>query len=248
MITSIQDFVQYIKLMLGSPVQNVEVDDSQIIQIIEDSVQTFQRYTYGEAVFRDVMYLPLSAGINVYQLTSAVDSILDIQFKDNTDINTLFTVQHNLLYPALQNGIFGGTAGGAQTGNIGGAFNLTNYNVNMLYLKTIEDMFARTYYAQYSPNSNVMRVWPTPEVSGMAMLTVWRKEEAISLFNNILLKKLVLAKTMILWGNILGKYSMTLPGSGTINYQIFIDRGTKDEEAALEAMEKESYPCLFFVG
>lgn len=250
MITSIQDFVQYVKLMLGKPVQNVELDDSQIIQVIEDSVQIFQRYTYGEAVFRDVLSIQLSAGVSAYQLTSAIDSIMDIGFADNHDINTLFTVEHNLLYNSFMNGsVVGGLGvGGNSTSNMGGAYSMSNYTSNMMYLKTIADNFERTYYAQFSPNSYMMRVWPTPVMSNIAMLTIWKKEEAINLFNNILLKKLVLAKSSILWGTILGKYQISLPGSGNINYQIFIDRGTKEQDEAIESMKLETYPPLFFVG
>lgn len=39
--------------MLGNPVVNV-VDDTQIDQIIEDSIQIFQRYSYGDGTYRDV--------------------------------------------------------------------------------------------------------------------------------------------------------------------------------------------------
>lgn len=250
MINSVQDFVSYVRMMLGSPVQNVELDDSQIVQIIEDSVQTFQRYTYGEAVFRDVLTMNLSAGVSAYQLTSSVDSILDIGFRDETDINTLFTVEHNLLYQQFLNGsVVGGLGvGGASTGNLGGAYSMSNYTSNMMYLKTISDNFERLYYAQFSPNSYVMRVWPTPVMNNTAMMTIWRKEEAVNLFNNILLKKLVVAKSMILWGDILGKYQISLPGTGAINYQIYIDRGTKEQDEAIEAMKAETIPPIFMVG
>lgn len=250
MITSISDLVRYVKIKLGSPVVNVELDDSNIIQEIEDSVQIFQRYTYGEAVFRDVIQLQLSAGVSAYQLTSAIDSIIDISFQDNKDINTLFTVEHNLLYAQFMQGTMGGAMGGgvAATSNLGGAYSMSNYTTNMMYLKTISDNFERLYYAQFSPNSYQMRVWPTPVESNIAILTVWKREDAVNLFNNILLKKLVVAKCSILWGTILGKYAMTLPGGGNINYQIFIDKGTKEQDEVLEAMRLETDPPLFFVG
>lgn len=248
MITSLLSFRNYIKLMLGNPVVNVEVDDSQYDQIIEDSVQLFQRYSYGDGTYRDVLTINLSANVSAYQLDSSIDSILDITTPNFNSISDLFTPQHNLLYNSWINGSYPGGGGTGQTQGMGGAFNVSNYNVGMIYLKEIESMFVRKYTCEFSPNTYMLRVWPTPLADDIAMLTVWKKENVIPLYNHPLVKKLALGKCRVLWGLNLGKYAMNLPGGGTLNYQIHIDRGTKEEEEALAAIQAETHPPIFMVG
>ena len=112
-IQTLDDFRGYLKLTIGQPVINVEVADEQYNQLIEDAVQDFQRYTYGEAVYRDVLTISLSAGVSAYQLDESIDSILDISLSfDNNGINELFTPQHNLLYNDWVNGNYPGGPGG----------------------------------------------------------------------------------------------------------------------------------------
>lgn len=248
MITSLLSFRNYIKLMLGNPVVNVEVDDTQIDQIIEDSIQIFQRYSYGDGTYRDVLTISLSANVSAYSLDPSIDSILDITTPNFNSISDLFTPQHNLLYNSWINGSYPGGGGTGQTQGMGGAFNVSNYNIGMIYLKEIEDMFVRKFRCEYSPNSNVLRVWPTPLHDDIAMLTVWKKETAIPLYNHPLVKKLALGKSRILWGLQLGKYAINLPGGSNINYQIYLDRGEKESTEAEEAMKMETYPPVFMVG
>ena len=92
MITSLLEFRSYLKTMLGNPVTNVEVDDTQIDQVIEDSVQIFQRYSYGDATYRDVLTFSLSANVSAYQLDSSIDSVLDLTTPNFNTISDLFTL------------------------------------------------------------------------------------------------------------------------------------------------------------
>lgn len=249
-ITTLDGFRDYIKLVLGQPIINVEVTDEQFDQLIEDAVQDFQRYTYGEATFRDVITLPLTSGVSAYQLTEEVDSILDIALSfNNNGINDLFSPQHTVLYNDWINGNYPGGSGASNgAAGLGGAMVMGNYDISMIYLKEIEDHFVRKYHCDFNPNSYMVRIWPTPNIDTVAMLTVYKKETAINLYNNPLLKKLARARVKILWGEIINKYAMTLPGGGNINGDKIIDRGEKEEAAALESIVKESEPPLFLIG
>lgn len=250
-ITTLSDFRNYIKLMLGFPVVNIELADAQIDQIIEDSVQDFQRYTYGEGTYRDVLVITLSAGVSAYQLDpDVIDSVFDISLSQaSNDINALFTPAHTLLYNDFINGSMLGF-GGASSGptNLGGAMSLASYDTAMIYLKEIEDHFCRKYTADFNPNSGMLRIWPCPNIDCQAMLQMHRKETAVNLYNNSLLKKLTKARCMILWSVTTGKYSITLPGNGTLNSEMLRSIGEKDEEAAITAIRMESEPPVFFIG
>lgn len=250
-ITTLSACVNYCKKMLGRPVINVEVSDDQFEQIIEDSVQDFQRYTYGEATYRDVLILSLSAGTSAYQLDQSIDSILDIKLTFGSNgINDLFTAQHNLLYNTWIQGNYPGGSGGGSNGpaGLGGSMTMANYDTAMIYLKEIEDHFQRKYTCDFNPNSYVLRVWPTPNVTSNAMLTIFKKEEAVNLYNNSLFKKLVVARSRIMWGNNIGKNIITLPGGGTTNGDAILAKGEKDEESALQNIKLETEPPIFMVG
>lgn len=249
-ISTLVDFRNYLKLMLGQPVINVEVTNEQIDQVIEDSVQDFQRYTYGEGTYRDAMTIWLSAGTSAYQLDETIDSILDVKLSfGNNGINDLFSPQHTLLYNDWINGNYPGGSGGTNgAAGLGGSCVIGNYDISMIYLEEIKDHFARTYTADFNPNSYILRVWPTPNQSGPAMLTVYKRETAENLYNNPLLKKLAKARVKMLWGEILWKYSMTLPGGGGINGSEIISRGEEEEAKAIEAMRMETEPSIFLVG
>jgi hypothetical protein len=145
--------------------------------------------------------------------------------------------------------LVGGTGQGlAGPRTLGGMNTLSEYNISMIYLKEISDFFEKKYTCQFSPNTHILRVWPTPEVDCVAMLLVWSKETAQSLYNSYHVKNLALAKSMIQLGFHLGKYAINLPGGGNINYQIWLDRGTALEEKTINDMQMESFPVQFEVG
>ena len=98
MITNLNQFIDYIKLMMGNSVVNIEVSDEQFAQIAEDTIQTFQKYTYGDATYRDVLAINLSANVSAYQLTSGIDSVVDMALStSNGSINELFTIQNQFI-------------------------------------------------------------------------------------------------------------------------------------------------------
>lgn len=252
-INTLPAYREYIKRKLGSPVVNIEVDNDQIDQIIEDSVQDFHRYTYGESTYRDALAITLSAGVSAYYLGPSVESVLDISLMNTpNNINTLFTPQHQLLYQDwVTNANYpggGGGAGGNSSAGLGGAMVMSNYDISMIYLKEIEDHFVRKYSAQFDTNDMTLRIWPTPNADTFGLLQVYTRQTSENLYNNPLLKKLVVARTMIQWGLHLIKYNITLPGGGQLNASTYLEKGERDEAAALESMVKESHPPIFLVG
>lgn len=254
-ITTLPQMIEYIKTVLGYPVVNIEVSDSQFTQVIEDSIQDFQRYSYGDGSYEEYMPYPLLSGVSVYDLSALpqeISDVVDIRLSVGLgQINELFTAQHTLLYNDWINGNYpggGAGTGGAYPGNIGGAMVMGNFYTTMTYLKEISNTFERTYVANFNPNSLVMNIYPTPEQDCIALLRVYKKEDAVNLYNHPLVKKLCTARSMIIWGQNLDKYAMTLPGGGTINGAAIIQRGEAMEEKTLENIKLETEPPIFLVG
>lgn len=251
MITNLNQFIDYIKLMMGQSVINLEVSDEQFTQIAEDTIQTFQKYTYGDATYRDVLSINLSANVSAYQLPDGIDSVVDMALStSNGSINELFTVQNQVLYPQfMQGNLIGGTGFGLSgPRGMGGANTLSEYNISMMYLKDMADFFQKRFTCQFSSNTNTLRVWPTPDYDSIAMLTIWKKETSEKLYNNYHVKNLAVAKGFIMLGLNLGKYNMNLAGGGTINAQMYIDRGTALEEKTMENIRMETWLPTIGVG
>lgn len=251
MITNLNEFIGYIKLKLGQPVQNVELDDSQIVQIIEDSVQTFWKYSMGDGAYQTVLSVNLSANVSAYQLPSGIDSVVDMALStSNGSINELFTVQNQTIYPMLMQGNLVGGTGYGLSGprSMGGANTLSEYNLSMIYLNQVKDFFQKRFTCQFSSNTNTLRVWPTPDYDCVAMLTVWQRELSEALYGNYHVKNLAVAQSFIQLGIHLGKYNIQLPGSGGLNYQMYIDRGTALEEKTLENIKLETWLPTIGVG
>lgn len=249
-INTLPAYREYIKRKLGAPVIQIEVADEQIDQIIEDSIQDFHRYTYGESTYRDALAITLSAGVSAYYLGPSVESVLDISLMNTpNNINTLFTPQHQLLYQDWSAGRFPGGSGGAGgSAGLGGAMVMSNYDISMIYLKEIEDHFIRKYTVQFDTNDMTLRVWPTPNANTFGLLQVYTRQTSENLYNNPLLKKLVVARTRLQWGFHLIKYQINLPGGAGINASTYLEKGERDETAALESMRTESTPPVFMIG
>lgn len=251
MITNLNDFIVYIKTMLGGNVVNVEIADEQFIQIIEDSVQTFWKYSMGDGAYQTVLSINLSANVSAYQLPSGIDSVIDMDLSTSRgSLNDLFTVQRQMIVQQFQYGSMLGGNGYGTMGprTLGGQNNLSEYNINMLAIKQIQDFFQKRYTCQFSSNTNTLRVWPTPEEDCVAMLTVWQREDALSLYSNYHVKNLAVAKSFIQLGIHLGKYNIQLPGGSNLNYQMYIDRGTALEEKTLENIKMETWLPTIGVG
>lgn len=249
-ITTVQAMRDYIKLMLGWPVINVELADIQIDQIIEDSVQDFSRLNYGEASFRDYIIVQTSAGVGEYNLSgSNLSDVYDLSISMPADgINTMFTPTHMLLYEQFQTyGTYPASMGYPRMIGDSG-ITLGGYDIAMMYLKEIRNHFGKSYSCVWLPNREVLKIVPTPMEAATGVLCVYRKELDVNLYNHPLMKKLCVARAKKLWGWHINKYSVTLPDGMGLNGSEMISEGKSDEEAILQEMIASSEPTDFFIG
>lgn len=238
---TIDDFRNYIKRQLGSPVINIEIADEQIDDIIFDSVQVLQKYDYEDGNYDSYLILTLIPGVSAYSLSgSDVEAVYDFTLSTGTGgINTLFSPQNMILGSDFS------VLGGSQAG---GGMSLANYQISMTYIKEINAMFSVRYRVNYMPASQRLFLTPTPQVSGIGLLSVYRNETALALYSNPNVKKLAIAKTKKLWGLHLKKYGISLPGGGSINGQAIYDEGKDEEREAMEDIRLEAPGPDFMIG
>lgn len=245
MISNLSEFREYIKNRFGGGTGgaiNVELGVEQLNQSIEDALQTFRRYNYGEGLYEDFMILTLSPGVSSYNTSGGnIEDVVgfSIGTGSSTSINQLFTPANLVLGGSFQ--IFNG----------GGGMALTNYQTSMLYLQTINDTFGISYRIDYREAQQRLIVTPMPTQEAYAVMKVYRQENAVNIYNHLLVKKLAVAFCKQVWGIELSKYgSMSLPGGGTygdFGNKIW-DQGIQEVKEIEDRMKNEGEPFGFVTG
>ena len=244
-ISTLSEFREYIKNRLGggsAGVINVEMSVDQLNQSIEDAVQIFQRYAYGEGLYEDWLVLSLVPGVSAYSTSGAnIEDVVDfsISTASNNSINQLFTPANIVLGGSFQ--VFNGGAGMA----------LANYQTAMMYLKNVEEIFSIKFRVDYRELQQMVIVTPTPTMNLFGLMKVYRKEAAINMYNHPSVKKLAVAYSKQVWGNILSKYgSIALPGGGSYGEfgNTMIEKGEAEVEKIEQKMKDESEKFGFMIG
>lgn len=245
-ITSLVEMRDYIKRTLGVPVICVEVTDDQYDDIIYDSVQDLYRYLYDETTDRTYMAFPVTSATSAYTLDDDILDVVDFNMMNwFDDINVLHSPTHMLLYNDwVTNGNYPGGPGG------GGA-SLVSYDLAMTYFKEVQNQFSPSYQINYNNLTNQMSIIPTPKQNGVGLLQVFKKVDAVKIYNHPIMKRLCEARARFRWGSNIGKYSVTMPGGGTMNgSEIKSDGKTQIDEtmALIKGPDSEGSFPQFFVG
>jgi len=233
-ITNVPEFRAYIRTALGDPVVCAQIANTQIDQIIDDSVQEFQRYMYSEGAYESYLLFSVSAGVSEYSISGlGIQDVTNIDWDEQYDVNILHS-DMNMLW---NNNMMGQDLLG-----YGGNMALTSYEVAMQYIKEVKNTFGKTFRVHYREHAELLNLIPTPQTSGVCTMRCYKKEDAINLYNHVLLKKLVVARCMLQLGINLGRYNMDMPGGGTVNHDALVTKGEADQEKVLEQMRLESEP------
>ena len=246
-IKTLEHMRDYLKKRAGFPLTVVEVSDDQFNIIIEDTVQFFTRENNAEGSYTDYMLFSASAGVDTYSM-SGVQGVFDITLSIGIDgINTLFSPSHEILYSDF---VRKGSVLGSDTPDYSPGMIMTSYDSAMLFLEEVKQQFGRMYTVYYNPNKQELKIQPMPNANMMGVLSFYRQEDAINLYNHELIKKLAFAKVLIQWGlNLTGKYgAITLPDGLTLDGTGLRTKGELDEEKAEQAIRDQSAPPNFFMA
>jgi len=255
-INTLEGMRNYIKTMLGSPIINIEVTTEQLNQVIEDSVQVMQKYNYGDGLYLDYVAFTTSANVGTYEVMSDpnlsasfvdVAQVFDISYSFGVDgINTLFSPTHILLQENNNGqGMFGSRF---LTGNFTPGLEITTYQVAMMYLQEIRDKLGKMYCVNWIPGRGALMITPTPTESVTGLLHLYKREAAVNLYNDNLVKSLCLAKTKIVWGGNIRKYAIQFPGGGTALGSDILSEGREEESIIIDQIKGESEPTDFYFG
>lgn len=219
--------VEYVKARLGHPVLELELEMEErgglghIYLAINDSLDWMYRHNQNEADYWDYMVLYLRQGIIEYTVPPEVSDVVDVAptFGNGFTPWTAFDVGANESLVA--------TTGWSQ-------FDLVTYTGAMRYLSDVQKLVGIQYQVIFHPQQHRLKVYPTPRADRTVICKIYRKAKLQEVFQNILFRDLVCARTKVIWGEILDRDDYTFPGGGKVNG----NRLLTDARAELDKIEK----------
>lgn len=219
----------YVRNMLGFPQIECEVSDEQISQIIDDCIQTFTEYAYGE--LEGTVCVDIN-GKGEYKMPMNVTNIRKLS-RGNVGNLAIFASNYGANYvPDLwSQQFFTTSAVGTIMGNL---ICISNTRAS------IEKFFGDDINYNWNPYKKVLQVFDN--YKGKALIDFYYEyepDEQDMIYDHEWIKKAVIAKTKILWGTITGKYSGNLVGGATINYSDMKSEGNSEWEKCMEELQNK---------
>lgn len=251
--TMIQNMAQmrnYIKMMLGSPVICIEISDEQLNYIIADMIRYVQRYYARQGNYRDYLVMELQPGRTHYKICQELEEVVDFQTANWIgDINELFTLPHNALYDSVMSMNTSSIFRGACYGNSAGFGDvLGNWNAALMWLEQAKLDFGEAYQVRYNDKEKELSIWPTPRHPVRGIMEVYKRQRSVKIFNDIMFRKLVVARAGMIWCNALRKYSITIAGGGQLNADSLYSSYKEEYDYCLENIRLESPNSDFWIA
>lgn len=224
----------YVKSQLGYPTINIEVTDTQISQIIDDTVQKFTEYAYGTLEGTVVVQLH---GKGEYPMPDTMTNLIKLS-KGSTSNITNFSANFGAGYvPNLWSEQF---FSGSLTGDIIPGILAISTTKAML-----DKFFADDIVYNFNHNRKILQV--LENYNGPAVLHYqyeYLANETDLVYNHEWVKSYTIAKTKFLWGTVTGKYDQSLVGGSRINAgDMKNEAQTEIDRLHEELLSKWSDPC-----
>lgn len=224
-----KELITYTRMMLGSPQINCEVSDEQISQIIDDCIQTFTEYAYGE--LEGTVCVEIN-GKGEYKMPMNVTNIRKLS-RGNVGNLANFASNYGANYvPDLWSQQF---------------FTVSSVGTimeNLICISNtraeVDKFFGDDINFNWNPYKKVLQVFDN--YKGKALIDFYyeyKADEHDMIYDHEWIKKAVIAKTKILWGTITGKFSGSLVGGATINYSDMKSEGFSEWDKCMEELKEK---------
>lgn len=322
-----ESFIKWLQIQLGEPVIKVELAIEQFETIIDQQIEIFHRYNYGDGNIYEYGLMQLNKGQTEYNLRSLDQSTVASALGQDTPpdpdvledllqnatwetsyiniqdvlevkstggrlyggINQLFTPAHGWFYYGGGAGAIGmypgygrspsdygldtygyggsctnGPAGGPDSGSVttpgmsglilgnntqvAPLMPLSNYVQFRQNLAMIEHLFGERKQAIWRPDAGILRIYPTPYTTDLAMVRYYKKEQAVYLYNNPLFQDLAIAACGMHWGNNVKKYNINMAAGGSINGEAIYSQYKEMYDSTMERIKGESWQPYFYIG
>ena len=250
---TIDDFILWVNRKLGAPMMQVELAHETITLCLYDAVNYANEYGFGFGSFMEYYCFNTVDGVQEYQLPENVMAVIQ-NIGDGTNqlgsglsqseslwSNSNYLVQNGTIQ-GMNNSVYGGGAvsvGGANQG-------LLSYYGATQTMDILDMFFSKEYMFRYQEPRNALLLTPTPTKVHAVMMKVYTRALPTNLLNNHNVKNLALAYAKQIWGRVLTKYSLTLPGGATVDGASILSEGREDATILEENIRLESEGLGYF--
>lgn len=229
------ELIQYIYRKLGHPVINVEVDETQMEDVIDEAMKTFMESHYDASEIGYVE-VEVQAGVKEYTLPESVQDVMDCLNIEGESSSVFWIADEPLLIYRPYN-----------LGLPCEYYDVVSAEVFRQRLQMVEDTYKRHILFEYNQISKKLYFPEAPEADGVRILKVAQSATASSpgmVLDSLWLKNYAVALARIQWGVNLGKYTgAQLPGGVEINADTIAAQGEAEREKLItELEEKYSFP------
>ena len=216
-LDNLAELKNYILRQLGAPMICVELSDEQLYDVIGQCVRYWWKYA-NNGTKQDYLAFQLIPGMTHYKICQDLEQIVNLECQSwFGNINELFTPAHNLMYDEMMTmgGMrFNSTCwGGASYGDV-----LGHWNSCLTWLEEAKNEFSTIYQVvNYDAASHELVIEPTPEKPMLVLMKVFKRTRVLSIIQDPLFRKYVVACAGKIWADLLRKYSITISGGGTLN-------------------------------
>lgn len=239
------DLREYILQELGYPVINVELTEDQLNNQIDKAVERFVEQGFSGST-EIIIELDVTAGTQTYELPDTVLAIKSVMKQEDSS-DALFSAKYHMLNDFL---LYQWPSGGGNT--------LSVWEATKGYMEIIDSYFTEIEDFSYNDITNKITFYNTIDIDKTFMLigysAILPDNAPDTTINNIFahrwVREAATAFSRRQWGFNLSKTEgIPLPGGGTLNGGMLIDRGEAQIETLLQELEdRYEAPIDFFVG
>lgn len=258
------ELITYCKRQLGEPVLQVNIDDEQVNNVIDDTIQFFQENCYN-GMERAYLFHEISADDKTRFAASVTTSSGTTDWKETTNyipvpdhvvgITRVFglvsnSIRSNLFgveYQLFLNDLYAF-----------GSLDILNYYMNKQYLETLDMVLNNGSFQQFRYTMRRDRLYMDLDKDflkeGSNILIECHRlidpTDATEMYNDMFVKKYATALMKKQWGQNLIKYNnVQLPGGITLNgRELYTDALAEIEKIESEVLSKYAIPPMDMIG
>lgn len=233
-----QKLIQYIRERCGEPLIKVEITDSQINYIINDTILKYSEFAYDGQDVKS-MLIPIFSGVKEYKLDNRISSILDLRVSRRTT-------------SVAMAGLYTLPPGYTPTLNSTAIMKLADFETTLVNISRFDNMFDIRPNYYFNSNNKIITFLEDMEGYPNALIQValeYEPAEIDLIYNHPWIKDMATAQSKLQWGNNIGKYSGTLINGNTINFaDIKSEAQTDIDRLNEELLTRWSPPLGITVG
>ena len=258
------DLITYCKRQLGEPVLQVNIDDEQVNNVIDDTIQFFQENCYN-GMERAYLFHEITADDKTRFAASVTTTSGTTDWKETTNyipvpdhvvgITRVFglvsnSIRSNLFgveYQLFLNDLYAF-----------GSLDILNYYMNKQYLETLDMVLNNGSFQQFRYTMRRDRLYMDLDKdflkTGSNILIECHRlidpTDATEMYNDMFVKKYATALMKKQWGQNLIKYNnVQLPGGITLNgRELYTDALAEIEKIESEVLSKYAIPPMDMIG